>query len=116
MDEKNAKKIAENIASNILAIPVFIVLFVPFVVALSIYSGWAISTAWGMVAVPIFGARELPISAAIAVYMLVNMLKPTHPRQYKDIKEDFGKNMALSLAAPLLALAIIWCSMRFYAS
>lgn len=107
-------KKAENLAEAFIVAPFVLLLAAAVLVPMSIYNGWAISVIWSMVAVPVFGADPLPISACIGLYVLVNILKQTHPRMYKGHESETWKEMLTLLLAPLLSILIAWSAMQFY--
>ncbi len=94
-----------TLGEAILYVVLFVVLAPLMIIPLLIYSGWAISTSWNWLMVPIFGIRELTIYQGIAVSLIVGYL--THQLQDKN-SDDNLQSFGWILARPLMLVGFAW--------
>jgi hypothetical protein len=75
-------------------------------VAVFLYRGWALSLAWGWLAVPLLELRPLGIGTAAAALLLVESARLVRPDGSKD--RDWGDHIGKMMLFPLLYLAMAW--------
>jgi hypothetical protein len=95
----------EKLAKGFIYVALMMVLFPLIIIPLVIYSGWAISTSWNWLMVPIFGIRDLSIFHGAAIALIVGYL--THELPDRDDEKQL-KLIAWLLIRPLAMVGFAW--------